>query len=59
MLRDGGEIRAAFGRQSGAVACSGLWYLNAIADLITSLILWEAFCRILAQKSVAFFSFVA
>lgn len=37
----------------------GLWYLRAIADLITGLVLWEAFCSILAQKSAAFLSFVA
>lgn len=59
-LRDGVEVDVAFSRQNGAVVvCGGPWYLNAIADLITSLVLWEAFCCILAQKSVAFLSFVA
>lgn len=43
--------------QLWVVACGT--YLHAIADLITGLVLWEAFCSILAQKSAAFLSFVA
>lgn len=44
MLRGGGEVSAASSRQNGAVVvCGGLWYLNAIADLITSLALGKLF----------------
>lgn len=46
--------------QSKLSSCGvqGLQCLKAIADLITSLVLREAFCCILAQKSVVFLSFV-